>query len=184
MSIDPLLKRPEPSSENPGDDGCDDTILQAQASIAIERWLLETPGVAEAIKGAVRAHIHVTELASRAGVAQQARQYAEQRHATLLIKHDPAGSRILGFGAGLVLIVLLVTLDAIPLNWAAQTFGLNASGTSLVTLILLVASIGVMLGFELTSEQPRLARPASSSRGDRIPRAPGAAHPVPGHGGR
>lgn len=155
MSFDPLIERPEPRLEGPGDDGYDDAILQAQASIAIDRWLLETPGAAEAVKATIRAHSNVMELASRAHAAEQARQDAEQRHATLLTRHDPAGRRILGFGAGMALTVLLVALDAIPLNWAAQAFGLDRSGTWLVTLILLIASIGVMLGFELTSEHPR-----------------------------
>jgi hypothetical protein len=155
MSIDPLIERPKPSLESPGDDGYDDSILQAQASIAIERWLVETPSVIEALREAVRAHIHVMELASHAHVAQQTRQDAEQRHAALLTRHDPAGRQILGFMGGLTLIVLLVAFDTIPLNWAAQAFGLDASGTWLVTLILLVASIGVMLGFELTSDHPR-----------------------------
>ena len=41
-------------------------------------------------------------------------------------------------------------LDAIPLNWAAQAFGLDSAGTWLVTFILVVASIGAMVGFELT----------------------------------
>jgi hypothetical protein len=52
-------------------------------------------------------------------------------------------------------IVALVIPDAIPLNWAAQAFGLNSAGTWLVTFILVVASIGAMLGFEITRGHPR-----------------------------
>ena len=46
-------------------------------------------------------------------------------------------------------------LDAIPLNWAAQAFDLNSVGTWLVTLILVVASVGAMLGFEVTRGHPK-----------------------------
>lgn len=152
MASDPLIEHPEPRLKRPGGD---DAILQAHASIAIERWLLEIPGAAEAIKEAVRAHIHAAELASHAREAEQAQHDAEQRHATLLTRHDPAGRRILGFGNGMALIAFLVLFDAIPLNWAAQAFGLDQAGTWLVTLILLIASIGVIFGFEQTSGHSR-----------------------------
>lgn len=40
-----------------------------------------------------------------------------------------------------------MVLDAIPLNWAAQAFGLDSGGTWLVTFILVVASASAMVGF-------------------------------------
>src|SRR6202012_877694 len=52
-------------------------------------------------------------------------------------------------------VVLLVVLDAIPLNWSAQAFGLDSGGTWLVTLILVIASVGAMLGLELSRSHPR-----------------------------
>ena len=82
-------------------------------------------------------------------------QEAEHRDATLATRLDPAGHRILGFATGAALVVVLVVLDAIPLNWAAQAFGLDSAGTWLVTFILVVASIGAMLGFELTRGHAR-----------------------------
>jgi hypothetical protein len=74
---------------------------------------------------------------------------------TLMTRHDSAGHRVLGFAFGAAVVVVLVVLDAIPLNWAAQAFGLDSGGTWLVTVILVVASAGAMLGFELTREHPR-----------------------------
>ena len=56
---------------------------------------------------------------------------------------------------GFAIVVALIILDAVPLNWAAQAFGLNSAGTWLVTFILVVASIGAMLGFEITRGHPR-----------------------------
>src|SRR5260370_396425 len=67
----------------------------------------------------------------------------------------PGGQRMLGVASGAALVLVLVVLDAIPLNWAAQAFGLDSAGTWLVTFILVVASIGAMLGFEVTRGHPR-----------------------------
>jgi hypothetical protein len=100
MSTDPLTECPPPGARRPGA-GHDDAILLAQARIAVERWLLETPGAAEAIEEAVRAHVRVLELASRARAAQQAREAAEQRHATLLTRYGPEARPLPGFGTAL-----------------------------------------------------------------------------------
>lgn len=147
MSIDPFIG-------TSGSDGGDE-ILRAQASTALERWLQDHPAVGGELKETVRAHIHLQQLEARTRDSEQVRQAAEQRYATLLTRHDIAGDRILGFAAGALLVVMLVVLDAIPLNWAAQAFGLDPAGTWLVTFILVVASIGAMVGFELTSGHPR-----------------------------
>ena len=133
----------------------DDAILQAQANAALEGWLQDHPAVAGDIRETVRTHIHLQELQGRTREAGQAVQEAEQRHATLATRLDPAGHRILGFATGAALVLVLVVLDAIPLNWAAQAFGLDSAGTWLVTFILVVASIGAMLGFEVTRGHPR-----------------------------
>ena len=103
----------------------------------------------------MRAHVYMKELERRADQAKQARQVAERRDATMMTRHDPGGHRVLGFGLGAILVVLLVVLDTIPLNWSAQAFGLNSGGTWLVTFILVIASVGAMIGFELTRRYPR-----------------------------
>jgi hypothetical protein len=149
MAIDTFAEHQEP------DPGSDDSILAGQASAALERWLQDHPAVAGEITETVRAHIHLQELKGRADVAGQAVQGAEQRDATLMTRHDPGGHRVLGFAAGALLILLLVVLDGVPLNWAAQAFGIDPAGTWLVTLILVVASAGAMLGFEVTRGHPR-----------------------------
>ncbi len=59
-----------------------------------------------------------------------------------MTRHDPAGHRVLGFAFGAALAVTLVVPDVIPLNWAAQAFGLDSGGTWPVTFILVVASAG------------------------------------------
>ena len=158
MAIDPFIEHPEPGPGGPGGPGEDDhndAILEAQANAALERWLQDHPEVAGEIKATVRAQIHLQELAGRTYEAKQAQQDTEQCEDTTLTRHDPAGHRILGFAVGAALVVLLLVLDAVPLNWAAQAFGLDPAGTSLVTFILVVASAGAMLGFELTRGQRR-----------------------------
>jgi hypothetical protein len=150
MAIDPFIEHAEPAPDHHAD-----PILEAQANVALERWLQDHHQVAGDLKATARAQIHLRELAGRTHEAEQAQQDAEQRDDTMLTRHDPAGHRILGFAVGAALVVLLVVLDAIPLNWAAQAFGLDPAGTWLVTFILLVASVGAMLGFELTREHPR-----------------------------
>ena len=148
------IEQPEPSSASFGEVHHDDEILQAQANAAIERWLQGHPGVNDGIKETVRAHTHLAELSRRTQAAMRAQHEADERKDALLTRHDPAGHRVLGFTAGLAAVTVLVVLDAIPLNWAAQAFGMDSGGTLLVTFILLVASIGTMLGFELTSRHP------------------------------
>ena len=150
MSIDPFTAPPEP---DPG--GHDHPDLEAQARAALERWLQDHPEVAGEITQTVRAHIYLKELERRAHEAEQAKQVAEQRDATLMTRLDPGGHRVLGFALGVILVVLLVVLDTIPLNWSAQAFGLDSGGTWLVTFILVIASVGAMFGLELTREHPR-----------------------------
>ena len=52
-------------------------------------------------------------------------------------------------------VAALVVFDAIPLNWAAQAFGLASSATWLVTVIMVAASAGAMAGLELTRDDSR-----------------------------
>jgi hypothetical protein len=150
MSIDPFTAHPE---QDPGEHHVPN--LEAQAHAALERWLQDNPEVAGEIKETVRAHIYLKELERRADEAERAKQVAEQRDATMMTRHDPGGHRILGFGLAVILIILLVVLDAIPLNWSAQAFGLDSGGTWLVTFILVIASVAAMLGLELTRDHPR-----------------------------
>jgi len=155
MVVDPSIERAEPGSGNARDIRHADPILQAEATAALERWLQDHPEIEGELKDAVRAHIYFQELEARTREAERALQSAEQRYASLLTRHDVAGRRIFGWTVGLALVVALVVLDAIPLNWAAQAFGLDSGGTWLVTCILVVASVGAMVGFELTSGHSR-----------------------------
>ena len=132
-----------------------DAQLDAQASAAISAWLHDHPAVAGELEEAVRAHTHLQELKGRARQAASTATSAQQRAASLTTKLDPAGHRILGFGAGAAIVTALTMLDAVPLNWAAQAFGLEAVGTSLVTGILLAASVGAMAGLEVTRGNAR-----------------------------
>lgn len=150
MAVDSFIERTEPGSGDAQDDSHTDPILQAEANTALQRWLQDHPEVGGELKETVRAHIHLQELEGRTREAELAQRTAEQRHNSLLMRHDVAGRRIFGCTVGLALVVALVVLDAIPLNWAAQAFGLDSGGTWLVTCILVVASVGAMVGFELT----------------------------------
>ena len=132
-----------------------DAELRAHATATIKRLLEEHPAVAKAIKDALRARVHLRELAGRTNQAEVTEADTEQHEANLAVKLDPGDHRVLGFGLGLVIVVALVILDAVPLSWAAQAFGLNSAGTWLVTFILVVASVGAMLGFEITRSHPR-----------------------------
>jgi hypothetical protein len=153
MAINPFIEHAETGL---GDHT--DPEIETQANAALEYWLRDHPEVASAISETIRADVHLKEIQGRMHAAEQAERTAEQHDAMLLTRHDPAGHRILGFAVGAALVVLLVLLDAIPLNWAAQAFGLDSAGTWLVTLMLVVASICAMLGFELTSGHPRPRR--------------------------
>lgn len=151
MVVDPSIERAEPGAGSARDNRHADPILQTEANAALERWLQDHPEIEGELKETVRAHIHFQELEARTREAERMLQTAEQRNATLQTRHDVAGHRIFGWTVGLALVVALVVLDAVPLNWAAQAFGLDSSGTWLVTCILVVASVGAMVGFELTS---------------------------------
>ena len=184
MVVDPSIERAEPGSGNARDNRHADPILQTEANAALERWLQDHPEIEGELKETVRAHIHFQELEARTREAERALQTAEQRYAILQTRHDVAGHRIFGCTIGLALVVALVVLDAVPLNWAAQAFGLDSGGTWLVTCILVVASVGAMVGFELTSGHSRQRGSARRRRRGRLPRAARAAHPVPDNGGR
>lgn len=155
MAADPSIELAEPGLGDPGDASHADAILQTEANAALQRWLQDHPEVAGELTETVRAHIHFQELEGRTREAERALRTAKQRHDTLLTRHDVAGRRIFGCAIGLTLVVALVVLDAVPLYWAAQAFGLDPGGTWLVTCILVVASVGAMVGFELTSGHSR-----------------------------
>lgn len=132
-----------------------DAGLRAQASMTIKRLLEQRPGVVREIQATLRTRVHVQELVRRTAQAEQVEAATAQDESNLATKLDPGDRRTLGFGLGIAIVLVLVILDAVPLNWAAQAFGLNSTGTWLVTFILVVASIAAMLGFELTRGHPR-----------------------------
>jgi hypothetical protein len=132
-----------------------DLELDAQASAAVSVWLHDHPAVASELEEAVRAHTHLQELEGRARQAATIAANAQQRVASLTSKLDPDGHRILGFAAGAAVVTALTVLDAVPLNWAAQAFGLDAAGSWLITGILLVGSVGAMAGLEVTRGNTR-----------------------------
>jgi hypothetical protein len=144
-----------PAQANAGQAAQADAPLQAHATMTIKRLLEEHPGVRREIQATLRARVYAQELARRTARAEQIAAATEQDESSLAVKLDPGDHRTLGFGLGTALVIVLVILDAVPLNWAAQAFGLNPAGTWLVTFILVVASIGAMLGFELTRGHPR-----------------------------
>jgi hypothetical protein len=157
MAIETIIEHTEPDPE------ADDVTLQSQPDAAvrdhaiatIKRLLQERPAAAKEIKDTLRARVYLQELAGRTNQAEVTAADTEQHESNLAVKLDPAGHRTLNFGLGTALVVALVILDAVPLNWAAQAFGLNQAGTWLVTFILVAASVGAMLGFEVTRNHPR-----------------------------
>ena len=89
MAIDTFVEHAEPNPAH------DDSVLEAQPSVALDGWLQDHPAVAGDIKEAVRAHVHLEELQGRARAADETVQKAEQRAGTLTTKLDPAGHRVL-----------------------------------------------------------------------------------------
>jgi hypothetical protein len=132
-----------------------DAALQAQATMTIKRMLEEQPGMAREIRAVLRTRVHAQELARRTAQAEQIETDTELDESNIAVKLDPGERRTLSFGLAIAIIVVLVVLDAVPLNWAAQAFDLNSTGTWLVTFILVVASVGAMLGFEITRGHPK-----------------------------
>jgi hypothetical protein len=156
--------RTDPALRTPADAGQEaqaayeppaDAALHAHATDTITRVLHGLAAVAKEIKGALRIRVHVQELARRADAAEAKAADAEQRESNLAVKLDPGERRTLPFGLGAAIVVALVVLDTFPLNWAAQAFDLDSSGTWLVTFILVIASVGAMLGFEITRGHSR-----------------------------
>ena len=98
------------------------------------------------------AHTHLEQERQREADALQAQSAAEQHVAGVTARVDLAGQRFAGFTTGVVVVTALLVFDAIPLNWAAQAFGLGAAATWLVTGIMLAASAAAMAGLELTRE--------------------------------
>jgi hypothetical protein len=145
MAIETVIEQGEP----------DDSTPQAHAAATIKQLLEEYPSATKEIKDTLRARLHLRELAERTSRAEKTEADAEQRESSLAVKLDPGDHRTLGFGLGLAVVLALTVLDAVPLNWAAQAFGLSNAGTWLVTFILVAASAGAMLGFELTRGHPR-----------------------------
>jgi hypothetical protein len=151
---------PDPERDDPAvhEQAQADTAIRAGAAAAIMRLLGEHPAVAREIKDMLRTRVHLQELTRRSDEAQRIAADAEQRESNLAVKLDPARRRTLGFGLGVGTVVALMILDAVPLNWAAQAFDLDSAGTWLVTFILVAASIGAMLGIEVTRGNPRHRR--------------------------
>lgn len=133
----------------------DEHSLDVQAAAALRNWFEENQSVAGEIREAARCHAHLQQEQRRESDAVHATVNAEQRAASLTARLDLAGHKFIGCTAGAAVVALLLLLDAIPLNWAAQAFGLAAAGTYLVTAILLVASAGAMAGLEATREDSR-----------------------------
>jgi hypothetical protein len=144
MTVQATVGHAEPKPQHP------DEILQAQATATVLRLLGQHPEAGKEVQEIWRTRVRLLELTKRSEAAERITAQTAQHEANLTIKFDPAGQRSLGFGLGMTVVVALVILDAFPLNWAAQAFGLGPAGTWLVTFILVVAVVGAMLGFELT----------------------------------
>lgn len=140
--IDPDHDAPDPS-------------LDAQAAASLGALFKASPSIAADLEEAGRAHAHQRQERQRELDALQAQGKAEQKAAALSAKLDLAGHRFAGFALGAAAVTALVMLDAIPLNWAAQAFGLAAAATWLVTVIMVAASAGAMAGLELTRDDSR-----------------------------
>jgi hypothetical protein len=132
-----------------------DPSLDTQAATSLSAMFEARPSIAADLDEAGRAHAHLQQERQRELDAMQAQAKAEQRAGSLTSKLDLSGERFLGFTTGVVIVAALLVFDAIPLNWAAQAFGLASAATWLVTVIMVAASAGAMAGLELSREQAR-----------------------------
>jgi hypothetical protein len=132
-----------------------DPSLDAQAAAALSALFDARPDVSADLEEAGRAQAHLEQERQREADALQAQSKAEQHAAGVTAKLDLADRRFAGFTLGAVSVGVLLFFDAVPLNWAAQAFGLPSAATWLVTSIMLVASAGAMAGLELTRDDTR-----------------------------
>jgi hypothetical protein len=132
-----------------------DSPLDAQAAASLSGLFEARPSIAADLEEAGRAHAHLQQERQRELEALKAQDRAEQRAASLTAKLDLAGQRFAGFILGAAVVAALLVFDAVPLNWAAQAFGLASAATWLVTVIMLAASAGAMAGLELTRDDAR-----------------------------
>ena len=132
-----------------------DPALDARAAASLRALFEARPALATDLEEAGRAYTHLEQERQREADALDALTLAEQHASGVTARLDLAGHRFAGFTIGALAVVILLVFDAIPLNWAAQAFGLAAAATWLVTGIMLVASAGAMAGIELTREDSR-----------------------------
>lgn len=125
------------------------------AAAGLTDWLREDRAAAEEHEEATRAAMHHHELLRRKETADRALADARTRVSGLIDRHNLDGRRTLAYWLAGVIVVGLVVLDAIPLNWAAQAFGLNAADSWVITLILLAASVGAMAALEAARHDSR-----------------------------
>jgi hypothetical protein len=135
--------------------GEQDPALAARAAASLGALFKARRSLAADLEEAGRAHTHLEQERQREADALQAQSTAEQHAAGVTARLDGSGQRFAGFTAGVTSVIALLVLDAIPLNWAAQAFGLGAAATWLVTGIMLAASVAAMAGLELTREDSR-----------------------------
>jgi hypothetical protein len=127
-----------------------DISAESLAMVEVATWFREDARAADEYDEAARASTHRDETRRRMEEAADVLADARARVSNLMDKDDLGGRKVFGFGLGLLIVVALTALDTIPLNWAAQAFGLDAADSWLVTMILLVASVGAMTGLEVT----------------------------------
>jgi hypothetical protein len=140
---------------HPGGAKAPDPALDARAAASLSALFAARRSLAADLEEAGRARTHLEQERQREADALQVQSTAEQHAARMTARVDLAGQRFAGFTTGAVAVTVLLVFDAIPLNWAAQAFGLDAAATRLVTGIMLVASAGAMAGLELTREDSR-----------------------------
>ena len=142
-------------TNHPDGEKAPDLALDARATASLSALFAARRSLAADLDEAGRAHTHLEQERQREADALQAQSTAEQHAAGVAARVDLPGQRFAGFTTGAMTVTVLLVFDAIPLNWAAQAFGLNAAATWLVTGIMLAASAGVMAGLELTREDSR-----------------------------
>lgn len=125
------------------------------ARVEVATWFRQDARAAGEYDEAARASTHRDATRRQMEAAAGTLADARARVSSLMDTGDLAGRRMCGFGLGAVIVLALTVLDAIPLNWAAQAFGLDAADSWLVTMILLVASVGAMAGLEMTRHDAR-----------------------------
>jgi hypothetical protein len=135
-------------------DDISDSTLDIDTSAELRAWFA-SPSVEAKFSEAFQANARLQQEQQREAEAARAAERAVRRVNDLITGLELGENRFIAFPFSTAIVAFLLLMDVIPLNWAAQSFGLSTTVTSIFTAILVAASGGAMAGIKLTRKNPR-----------------------------